>query len=54
MELASVSRERDTRVAESKQFQAMRGLMQRKNAQMGDLRARLAKYEPDAVGGEEE
>ncbi len=46
-ELLLASKERDARLSESKQFLQLRGLMQKKNAQLAELRARLSRYEPD-------
>lgn len=51
-QLATTSKELETRLSESKQFVQLKGLMQKKNAQLADLKARLGKYEPD-VGGED-
>jgi hypothetical protein len=51
-QLATTSKELETRLSESKQFVQLKGLMQKKNAQLADLKARLGKYEPDA-GGED-
>jgi hypothetical protein len=47
LELLTVSKERDTRLSESKQFQQLKTLMQKKNQQLQDYRQRLQKYEPD-------
>ncbi len=52
-ELLTVAKERDSRLADSKQFQQLKGLMQRKNAQLAELRAKLARYEPEAQEGGE-
>lgn len=43
-QLETAAKERDTRLAETKQFAQMRAMLQRKNAQLADVRGRLAKY----------
>ena len=48
LELLTVSKERDTRLSENKQFQQLKTLMQKKNQQLQDYRNRLLKYEPDS------
>lgn len=53
-ELLTISKERDARLSDSKQFQSMKTLMQRKNAQLADLKARLHRYEPDGDGGDQD
>jgi hypothetical protein len=42
-QLEAAAKERDTRLQETKQFAQMRAMLQRKNTQLSDVRARLAK-----------
>jgi leucine zipper transcription factor-like protein 1 len=49
-ELAAAVAERDARLADSKQFVQLRALMNKKNAQLKELKVRLAKYEPPVEG----
>jgi len=48
-ELMNIRMEAKKRISKSKQFQQMKKLLQHKNDQLRELRARLEKYEPDEV-----
>lgn len=45
-QLAGVTKERDARLGDSKQFAQLRALMAKKNGQLVELKGRLAKHEP--------
>ena len=44
----------DKRLADSKQFKQLKKLMQQKNTELLSLRERLERYEPDALGEDDD